>query len=124
MPCLSRRASHRPTRPADSNRLARFRRIVEDSLRLSGDMHMPITVWGLAIAQALLTSGNILLVSVSALIGQQLAAHPALITLPVAVQFLGLIMATLPAAHLMQRLGRKAGFVLGNLIGLAGTWVA
>lgn len=85
---------------------------------------MPISVWGLAVAQALLTSGNILLVSVSALIGQQLAMHPALITLPVAVQFLGLIMATLPAAHLMQRLGRKAGFVLGNLIGLAGTWVA
>lgn len=85
---------------------------------------MPISVWGLAIAQALLTSGNILLVSVSALIGQQLAVHPALITLPVALQFLGLIFSTLPAAHLMQRLGRKAGFVLGNVIGLAGTWVA
>lgn len=85
---------------------------------------MPISVWGLAIAQALLTSGNILLVSVSALIGQQLAAHPSLITLPVALQFLGLIFSTLPAAHLMQRLGRKAGFVLGNLIGLAGTGVA
>lgn len=85
---------------------------------------MPISVWGLAIAQALLSSGNILLVSVSALIGQQLAVHPALITLPVALQFLGLILSTLPAAHLMQRLGRKAGFVLGNLIGLAGTWVA
>src|SRR5690625_1265228 len=85
---------------------------------------MPISVWGLAIAQALLTSGNILLVSVSALIGQQLAAHPSLFTLPVALQFLGLIFSTLPAAHLMQRLGRKAGFVLGNLIGLAGTGVA
>lgn len=85
---------------------------------------MPISVWGLAIAQALLSSGNILLVSVSALIGQQLAMHPALITLPVALQFLGLILATLPAAHLMQRLGRKAGFVLGNLIGLVGVWVA
>lgn len=85
---------------------------------------MPISVWGLAIAQALLTSGNILLVSVSALIGQQLAVHPALITLPAALQFLGLIMATLPAAYLMQRLGRKAGFVLGNVIGLIGTLVA
>ncbi|WP_373332695.1 hypothetical protein P6F15_05910 [Thiopseudomonas alkaliphila] len=85
---------------------------------------MPITVWGLAIAQALLTSGNILLVAVSALIGKQLAAHPLLITLPVAAQFLGLIAATIPAALLMQKLGRKVGFVLGNLIGLVGTWVA
>ncbi|WP_375057043.1 MFS transporter [Zobellella sp. DQSA1] len=85
---------------------------------------MPITVWGLAIAQALLASGNILLVSVSALIGQYLAVDPWLVTLPVACQFLGLILSTLPAAYLMQRLGRKAGFVAGNLIGLLGTWVA
>lgn len=85
---------------------------------------MPITVWGLSIAQALLMSGNILLVSISALVGQELAVHPALITLPIACQFLGLITATLPAAHLMQTLGRKAGFIVGNLIGLLGTWVA
>jgi len=85
---------------------------------------VPISVWGLAIAQALLTTGNILLVAVSALIGKQLASHPALITLPVALQFLGLIMATLPAAHLMQKMGRKVGFILGNCIGLFGTWVA
>lgn len=85
---------------------------------------MPLTVWGLAIAQALLTSGNILLVAITALIGKQLAASPLLITLPVAAQFIGLIMATLPAAHLMQKMGRKIGFVLGNSIGLFGTWVA
>ena len=85
---------------------------------------MPITVWGLAIAQALLMSGNILLVSISALVGQELAAHPAFMTLPIACQFIGVICATLPAAHLMQKLGRKTGFVMGNLIGLLGTWVA
>ena len=85
---------------------------------------MPITVWGLAIAQALLTTGNILLVAVSALIGKQLASHSALITVPVALQFLGMILATLPAAHLMQKMGRKVGFILGNCIGLLGTWVA
>ena len=85
---------------------------------------MPITVWGLAIAQALLMAGNILLVSISALVGKELAAHPALITLPIACQFIGLITATMPAAHLMQKLGRKTGFILGNLIGIFGTWVA
>ncbi|ART82960.1 MFS transporter [Oceanisphaera profunda] len=85
---------------------------------------MPITVWGLTLAQALLMSGNILLVSISALVGKELAAHPALMTLPIACQFIGVICATLPAAHLMQRLGRKTGFVVGNLIGLLGTWVS
>lgn len=85
---------------------------------------MPITVWGLAIAQALLGTGNILLVAVSALIGKELATHPAQITLPMAFQFLGVIVATLPAAHIMQRLGRKVGFLLGNSIGLIGAWVA
>ncbi len=52
---------------------------------------LPLTVWGLALGQALLISGNILLVSVTALIGQQIAPSPALITLPVALQFLGLM---------------------------------
>lgn len=85
---------------------------------------MPFTVWGLALAQALLTSGNIMLVAVSALIGKQLTASPMLITVPVAAQFIGLIMATLPAAFLMQKLGRKVGFILGNVIGLIGTWAA
>lgn len=85
---------------------------------------MPLTVWGLALAQALLTSGNIMLVAVSALIGRQLTDNPLLITFPVAAQFVGLIMATLPAANLMQKLGRKIGFVLGNSLGLLGTYVA
>ena len=85
---------------------------------------MPITVWGLAIAQALLATGNILLVAVTALIGKQLASHSALITLPVALQYLGMIIATLPAALLMQKMGRKFGFIVGNCIGLFGIWVA
>ena len=85
---------------------------------------MPYTVWGLALAQALLTTGNILLVAVSALIGKQLASHPALVTAPVASQFLVLILATLPAAFLMQKLGRKKVFVIGNVFGIIGALVA
>ncbi|MBP6117427.1 MAG: MFS transporter [Neisseriaceae bacterium] len=86
--------------------------------------HLPFTVWGLALAQALLTTGNTLLVAVSALIGSQLASHPALVTAPIAAQFLGLIMATLPAAHFMQKYGRKKGFIAGNILGLIGALVA
>lgn len=85
---------------------------------------LPITVWGLALGQALLITGNILLVSVTALIGQRIAPDLALATLPVALQFLGLMSATLPAAHLMRWFGRKVGFLTGNLIGVGGAVLA
>ncbi|GGC05055.1 MFS transporter [Marinobacterium zhoushanense] len=81
---------------------------------------LPITVWGLALGQALLITGNILLVSVTALIGQKIAPDLGLATLPAALQFLGLMSATLPAAHLMRWFGRKVGFLTGNLIGVSG----
>ncbi len=83
-----------------------------------------ITVWGLALGQALLVTGNILLVSVTALIGQSLAPTFAMATLPVALQFLGLMGVTLPAALFMAWLGRKKGFLAGNIIGVSGALMA
>ncbi len=50
-------------------------------------------VWLLSLCQALLMTGNILLISVIALIGKTLAPSPSFITLPVALQFLGLMLA-------------------------------
>lgn len=85
---------------------------------------LPLSVWGLALGQALLITGNILLISVNALIGQNLTPKPELATLPVAVQFIGLMAATLPAAQIMRIMGRKFGFCLGNLIGLTGALLA
>ncbi|MDO6562559.1 MFS transporter [Amphritea sp. 1_MG-2023] len=81
---------------------------------------MNITVILLSLCQALLTTGNVLLISVNALIGQQLAPSAGLITLPVAMQFVGLMCATIPASLIMARTGRKNGFYLGNSIGIIG----
>ncbi len=81
---------------------------------------MNITVILLSLCQALLTTGNVLLISVNALIGQQLAPSPELITLPVAMQFVGLMCATIPASLVMARIGRKNGFYLGNSVGILG----
>ena len=81
-------------------------------------------VYLLSACQALLTCGNVLLVSVVALIGQQLAPEPLLITLPVALQFAGLMLATVPASLIMQRVGRKKGFFLGSWMGVAGAALA
>ncbi|WP_129140045.1 MFS transporter [Modicisalibacter coralii] len=85
---------------------------------------MPVSVVLLSLCQALLVSGNILLIAVSPLIGAQLAPGPNWATAPVATQLLGLMSATIPASLIMARLGRKLGFVLGNLVGLAGVAVA
>lgn len=85
---------------------------------------MPLTVTLLSLCQALLVSGNILLIAVSPLIGAQLAPGPNWATAPVAMQWLGLMCATVPASLIMGRLGRKRGFMLGNLIGLGGVLVA
>ena len=83
-----------------------------------------VTVWGLALGQALLITGNILLVSVTALIGLNISPTPDLATLPVALQFLGLMGVTLPAALLVKKLNRKKVFLLGNLIGIIGASLA
>ncbi len=76
----------------------------------------------LSLCQALLTTGNVLLISVNALIGRELAPSIALITLPVALQFVGLMLATIPASLVMARIGRKNGFYLGNSIGIIGAF--
>ncbi|WP_110686412.1 MFS transporter [Salinicola aestuarinus] len=81
---------------------------------------LPLTVWGLTLCQALLITGNVLLVTVSPLVGAWLAPSSALATLPVASQLIGLTLATLPAGYLTARWGRKRTFVMGNLVGLAG----
>ncbi|MCE3026580.1 MFS transporter [Salinicola sp. DM10] len=81
---------------------------------------LPPTVWGLTLCQALLISGNVLLIATSPLIGARLAPSANWSTLPVALQLLGLTAATLPAGWLTARLGRKRTFVLGNLVGLVG----
>ncbi|MDN3526070.1 MFS transporter [Halomonas sabkhae] len=85
---------------------------------------MPLTVSLLSLCQALLVSGNILLIAVSPLIGAMLAPSPGWSTAPVATQWLGLMCATIPASLIMARLGRRRGFMLGNLIGIAGTGLA
>lgn len=74
----------------------------------------------LALCQALLGTGNVLLVAVNGLIGQSLSPSPALVTLPVAMQFVGLMAATIPASLIMSKIGRKRGFYLGNTLGIIG----
>lgn len=78
----------------------------------------------LSLCQALLGTGNVLLISVNGLIGQSLSPSAALITLPIAMQFVGLMLATIPASLIMQRIGRRNGFYLGNSLGIIGAVIS
>ena len=74
----------------------------------------------LAIAQALMMSVNTLLLTAAAIIGMEMATIKALATLPLALQFLAIMLTTVPAAMLMKRIGRKSGFLISSAIGLLG----
>jgi MFS family permease len=77
-------------------------------------------VLSLAASQALFQTAGVLIVTIGGLAGLRLAPDPALATLPVASVALGTAVATIPASLIMGRLGRKAGFVPGALLGAAG----
>jgi len=83
--------------------------------------HMRRNVLLLAACQALMFSGNSLLITTSALIGYNLlGADKSLATLPVALQMIATLAASVPASLLMGRIGRRAGFALGSLLGFSG----
>ena len=68
-------------------------------------------VWILALAQACAACGTIVLVTFGGIVGTQLAPTPALATLPLSLSVLGVAVSSIPAALLMQRIGRKPAFV-------------
>lgn len=74
----------------------------------------------LTVCQALGMSCLALSITITALVGKGLAPAPALVTLPLAVQFITTAAVTIPASLLMGRFGRRAGFSLGSLLGVTG----
>ncbi|MCC7047920.1 MAG: MFS transporter [Alphaproteobacteria bacterium] len=78
----------------------------------------------LASCQALMMTGASLTMTVSALVGHELAADKSLSTLPLALQFFSTMLATIPASMLMKQIGRRAGFSIGVAIGMVGAGTA
>lgn len=77
------------------------------------------TVLLLASAQALFQTASVMVMTISALVGFTLAPNKALATLPVALMTLSTAAMMIPAALMMRRFGRKAGFMTGTLLGSA-----
>ena len=74
----------------------------------------------LATCQMLFGAGRTLLVATAALVAYGFAEQKGLATLPAALVIVGTAAASYPASMLMRRIGRRAGFVVGSLIGAIG----
>lgn len=78
----------------------------------------------LAVGQAVMMSGGVLLFATGSLIGYALAGNKALATLPLALQVAASLAATIPASFLMARFGRRNCFLAGTLLAMAGAILA
>jgi MFS family permease len=82
---------------------------------------MKATVWRLFFCQALINATMVGQIAMGALIGHALSGDQALATLPMAVQMTAVMAASLPAAFLFSRYGRRAGFMVGALVSILGS---
>ncbi|MBA4289443.1 MAG: MFS transporter [Pseudomonas sp.] len=85
-------------------------------------MHRQVLI--LAAAQALFQVVSIMVMTIGALAGSQIASSPTWATLPIATMFLGTAVMVFPASLWMVRVGRRVGFLCGSLLGVAGGLVA
>jgi MFS family permease len=74
----------------------------------------------LAICQALSMSAMTITMTVTALNGELLAADKAWSTVPIGFQAIATMLTTMPASALMRVRGRRFGFTVGALVGMAG----
>ncbi|MFK8014123.1 MAG: MFS transporter [Gammaproteobacteria bacterium] len=64
--------------------------------------------------------GSIILVTLGGIVGRELAANPALATLPLSAMVVCVALTTVPAALLMARIGRRRAFIASALVATAG----
>lgn len=81
-------------------------------------------VFLLAVCQATFNTGQALMLTAAPFIGLALAGDQSLATLPIAVQFGATLAMTWPAAFAMKHLGRRAGFMIGAVLAIAGSGLA
>ncbi|WP_188792149.1 MFS transporter [Salipiger pallidus] len=80
----------------------------------------------LVLAQALLGAQMPMIFTIGGLAGQSLAPNACLATLPISLIVLGSMLAATPVSAIMQRFGRRTGFLIGTaggaLGGAVGAW--
>ncbi|WP_171207413.1 MULTISPECIES: MFS transporter [unclassified Ruegeria] len=77
----------------------------------------------LVAAQAILGAQMPMMFIVGGLAGQSLASNPCLATLPISLIVLGSMLSATPISAIMQRWGRRAGFLIGATAGALGALI-
>jgi MFS family permease len=65
-----------------------------------------------------------MIIATTSLVGFALASDKSLSTIPLAAQFIAMMLTTIPAALLLQKIGRKKGFMFATLFGVSGSGLA
>ncbi len=78
----------------------------------------------LSACQMLFGTGRSLTIATAPLIAYGIAEHKGLATLPTSLVIIGTALSPIPASLLMRRVGRRAGFMVGSLIGAIGGTVS
>jgi MFS family permease len=78
----------------------------------------------LSASQALASSAAPMVVFIGGIVGVELAPTRTLATLPSSIMVVGLALTTIPASFIMSRIGRKRGFILAAVIGMAAALLA
>ncbi|MCU0888604.1 MAG: MFS transporter [Rubritepida sp.] len=81
---------------------------------------MKATVWRLFFCMALINASMVGQIAMGALIGHALSGDQALATLPMAIQMTAVMAASIPAAIIFGRFGRRAGFMMGAFASILG----
>src|SRR6056300_2018639 len=77
-------------------------------------------VFILVMAQAILGAQMPMIFTIGGLAGQSLASNPCFATLPISLIVLGSMLAATPMSMIMQKYGRRVGFLIGTAGGAAG----
>lgn len=80
-------------------------------------------VYVLVAAQAILGAQMPMIFTIAGLAGQSLASNPCWATLPISATVIGSMLSATPLSALMQRHGRRAGFVVGAVGGMVGATI-
>jgi len=87
-------------------------------------LNLPKNIYVLAIVMSLNFAATSMMVLVAGLLGTKIAPNSELATLPLAMMVIGTAAASIPAALIMQKVGRKKGLVIGNVIAISGLLLA
>ncbi len=78
----------------------------------------------LFVVQSLSSAGFIAAFTTNALVGAELSGHCALAGVPEAVRVLGQAIAALAWGYTMERIGRRRGLAIGQMVGVVGSGIA